>query len=432
MKPPSCSAGRSPPWPLKENKRPAFSCLALAKHYFHAKFLLMKRYFLLFAILSLIISSCKKDKIPATYDNGPTDSLGMNQIQILASHNSYRLHTDSAIFAWMTNADTIGLLPHQYSPKGLDYTHLPLEQQFNDYNLRGIELDFYNDPLGGQFYYRQGESLIGMDNDSHLEVLKQPGFKILHIPDFDFNTNYLTFKDALKVIYNWSVAHPNHLPIFINIETKEETVAEAIPSFPGLTQSIPFDADACNKIDEEIKSVFGENLDKVITPDDVRGNFATLEAAALAKNWPKLAVARNKVVFIMQGPAEGVYKAGHPSLQGRAMFVYSDPGTPEAAFVIMNNPTSGKAVIQQYVAQGYIVRTRSDDGTTQARVGDYTDMNNAFESGAQITSTDYYRPDYRAGTPGWTDFCVHFPNRELARIDSFSAPDKLNLGVIKE
>ena len=59
-------------------------------------------------------------------------------------------------------------------------------------------------------------------------------------------------------------------------------------------------------------------------------------------------------------------------------------------------------------------------------------MNNAFESGAQIISTDYYKADSRAGTTGWTDYHVQFPNGELARINAFSAADKLTLGVIKE
>jgi hypothetical protein len=134
----------------------------------------------------------------------------------------------------------------------------------------------------------------------------------------------------------------------------------------------------------------------------------------------------------MQGPAQTIYPIGHPSLQGRAMFTYASPGTPEAAFVILNDPTGQQTQIQQRVAQGYIVRTRADDGTTQARVGDYTDMNNSFTSGAQIISTDYYRADPRAGTTGWTDYHVRFPNGELARINAVSAADKLNLGAIKE
>ncbi len=397
----------------------------------------MKRYALPFALCCLLVASCKKEtkdkNLPIVYDNGPTDSLKLNQIQIIASHNSYHLKTDSSIFAWMSKADSLGILPSSYSPTGIDYTHLPIEQQMSDYNVRGLEIDFYNDPLGGQFYNRQGFSLIaqGSKIESHIEELKQPGFKVVHIPDFDFNTNYYTFKQALTAVYNWSVSHPNHLPVFINIETKEETVGGTLPTVPGLTVAVPFDADACNKMDEEIKSIFGDALNKVITPDNVRGTYSTLEAAALAGNWPTLAQARNKVVFIMQGAAEDLYTVGHPSLQGRAMFVYSNPGTPEAAFVIMNN-SAQVTQIQNRVQQGYIVRTRADDGTTQARVGDYSDMNNAFMSGAQIISTDYYKADARAGTTGWTDYHVQFPNGELARIDSFSAPDKMNLGLIKE
>lgn len=391
----------------------------------------MKRYALPFAILLFMFASCKKDKATTQiYDNGPTDSLKMNQMQVIASHNSYHLKTNDSVFNWLLEAAAAGILPSQYDPKGIDYSHLPLEQQFDNYNVRGLELDFYNDPQGGNFYYRQGMSMIGLDNDSRLEILKEPGFKILHIPDFDFNTSYYTFKQALTTVYNWSVAHPNHLPIFINIETKEETVGDAV-SLQDLTRSIPYDASACDKMDEEIKTVFGEALNKVITPDDVRGTYSTLENAAVDGNWPTLAKARGKVAFIMQGAAESLYKVGHSSLQGRAMFVYSDPGTPEAAFVIMNN-SSQKTQIQNLVTQGYIVRTRADAGTNEARLGDYTDMNNAFESGAQIISTDYYKADDRAGTPGWTDYHVQFPNGELARINSFSAVGQTNLGLIKE
>lgn len=41
----------------------------------------------------------------------------------------------------------------------------------------------------------------------------------------------------------------------------------------------------------------------------------------------------------------------------------------------------------------YIVRTRSDVETMQARTGDYSMFNAAMNSNAQIISTDYYRED---------------------------------------
>ncbi len=397
----------------------------------------MKRYVpVVLCAVVVFLFGCGKDDRKFTggivYSNGPTDSLKINQIQVLASHNSYHQKTDSSVFAFMILADSIGLLPGGYNPREIDYTNLSLTEQFNDYGVRGIELDIWNDPNGGHFYYRQGFNFVNKPPDSHLEELNQPGFKILHIPDFDFNTTNLTFLSALDEIKDWSMAHPNHLPIFINIETEEQTVADVAPMFTSLTHAIPFDATAADNMDVAIKSVFGENLDMVITPDKVRGNYSTLEEAVLAGNWPQLAKARGKIVFAMQGPAEHIYKSGHPSLQGRAMFVYSNPGTPEAAFVILNDAVSDFADIQHRVAQGYIVRTRADEATNEARAGDYSTMNAAFNGWAQIISTDYYRPDYRAGTAGWTNYHVQFPNNDLARIDSIAAPTQLTLGPIKE
>lgn len=390
---------------------------------------------LLFAALSIALPGCRKNETKITdkgFDNGPTDSLKMNEIQIIASHNSYHLKTDETVFNWLKSLDSLGLLPSGLDPDEIDYIHETYENQLNLYNVRGLEIDIYNDPVGGQYYYQMGRFLAGGSADSHNPDLNLPGFKVIHIVDFDFNSHHTTFKQTLQAIYNWSAAHPNHLPIFINIETKEETVAAALPAVPNLTQSIPYNAAAADLIDEEIKSVFGNDLKKVITPDKIRGNYPTLREAVLAGNWLTLAEARNKVVFIMQGAAESYYKAGHPSLQGRAMFVYADPNSDEAAFVILNNAKASKTTIQQRVQEGFMVRTRSDAGTTQARNGDYSSMNAAFESGAQIISTDYYRPDARAGTPGWTNYKVQFPNGELARINPVSAAEKLNWGKIKE
>lgn len=401
----------------------------------------MKHYAFVFAVAFIFVGACKKEiqkSLPleeTAFDNGPTDSLKLNQIQIIASHNSYHRHTDDTVFQFLVRANALGILPSSYDPIGIDYSHLPLEQQFNDYGVRGIELDIYNDPNGGQFKHRAGLEMLGLDAEAHIPELDAPGFKILHIPDFDYNTNHYTFKSALVAIYNWSVSHPNHLPIFINIETKQDVPADnpTLASLPfHFTHAVPYDANACDKMDEEIKSVFGDNLDKVITPDDVRGSYSRLDSAARAGNWPTLAESRNKVVFIMQGAAESLYKSGHPSLQGRAMFVYSSPSSAEAAFVILNGPIGSYNQIQQRVQQGFIVRTRADESTNEARSGDYTQMNAAFSSGAQIISTDYYKADYRAGTTGWTDYHVYFPNHELARIDSLSASGQSGLGTIKE
>ena len=43
-------------------------------------------------------------------------------------------------------------------------------------------------------------------------------------------------------------------------------------------------------------------------------------------------------------------------------------------------------------SKGYIIRTRADAGTKEARANDYTHFEDAKQSGAQIIITDYYLP----------------------------------------
>ncbi len=365
---------------------------------------------------------------------GPAGDLKINQIQIIASHNSYHLRTEPAILRFLTGLYNLHLLSKDLNPKYIDYTNAPLTDQLEKYGVRGLELDVWNDPTGGRFYKRKGRALVFKSTASKIEALKQPGFKLLHIPDFDFISTNPTLVDALKEIKRWSDAHPNHLPVFINIETEVSTPGDEIKFLHSLTHAAPFDSLAAESIDKEVKSVFGEKLEGVLTPDEVRGNYPTLEKAVLSGNWPTLKAAKGKVIFIIDGDGTSgeVYKAGHPSLKGRAMFVYSNPGTAEAAFVILNEAKSDFANIQKCVKEGYIIRTRSDDGTKQARSGDSTTMHAALSSWAQIVSTDYYRPDPRAGSKEWSNYCVQIPGGGLARIDSISASGELKDLKIKE
>ena len=61
-----------------------------------------------------------------------------------------------------------------------------------------------------------------------------------------------------------------------------------------------------------------------------------------------------------------------------------------AAFFIMNDPKGEGAEIKERVKAGFMVRTRADADTREARVQDYSRLEAAMESGAQLISTDYY------------------------------------------
>src|SRR5205814_6117638 len=92
------------------------------------------------------------------------------------------------------------------------------------------------------------------------------------------------------------------------------------------------------------------------------------------------------------------YLAGHPSLMGRILFTDSSPGDDTAAFVKENDPSATSPSISDLVAAGYLVRTRADGDTVEARSGDTGPRGAAIASGAQMVSTDYPVPDPDFGT----------------------------------
>ena len=102
---------------------------------------------------------------------------------------------------------------------------------------------------------------------------------------------------------------------------------------------------------------------------------------------------------------------------GRLVFASARPGDPHAAVVIANGAIRDQAAIADLVRSGYLVRTMADGGTVQARSGDGTSRDAALASGAQIVSTDYYRPDPRGSMPGsgWTNYRVQLGGGGPAR-----------------
>jgi hypothetical protein len=79
--------------------------------------------------------------------------------------------------------------------------------------------------------------------------------------------------------------------------------------------------------------------------------------------------------------------------------------------MIINDPIKYQGRIRDLVRQGYIVRTRADEGTTEARRNDMNRFHAACSSGAQIISTDYYR----ASTLFRSDYVIRFAGGEYWR-----------------
>ena len=339
--------------------------------------------------------------------------IRMNQIQVIGTHNSYHAGLAPSAAKLLKSQN-----PKAYA--GWEYRHQPLDQQFSA-GVRQIELDVFADSKGGLYAQDRWAKTVADANlpaDPKFDpqgVMLKPGFKVMHVQDFDYRSTCQPFVACLKVIRDWSLAHRNHVPIFVLVETKQQDMpAEYHATTPEKFTSATFDA-----LDAEIRSVFRAN--EMITPDDVRHGAATLEEAVLKNGWPTLKSSRGKVVFLMdQRPVGPVYLEGHPSLRGRVIFTNAKPGEPDAAFIEENDGTPPE--IAELVRKGYLIRTRTDADTVEARTNSTSRRDNAFASGAQLLSTDYPASEPAEFDGHATGFEVSLPGGGSARCNPINAP----------
>jgi hypothetical protein len=356
----------------------------------------------------------------------------LNHVQVLGSHNSYHIQPGPSLDLLLQISDP--LLPGCGGPGDpcpselslvWEYTHVPLDQQFSQQGVRQIELDVFLDPEEPTLFANPlGDFLVAVfglppdpENDPN-GLLLDPGFKVLHVQDLDFRSSCLTLEACLQTIQQWSAAHLGHLPLTVLVELKEEPLPDLGPPFPPFVTPIPFEAEDLDDLDSLIRSVFPPG--QLITPDDVRRRRPTLEKAVLKDGWPTLGEAAGRVLFALDngGAVRDLYVEGHPSLRGRVLFTDSPPGEPEAAFMKRNDPVGSLEEIQDLVSRGYIVRTRSDADTLEARFGLTARRDNALASGAQFVSSDYPEPNPDFGT----GYFVEIPGGEPARCNPLSAP----------
>ncbi|WP_419834326.1 Ca2+-dependent phosphoinositide-specific phospholipase C [Endozoicomonas atrinae] len=65
-------------------------------------------------------------------------------------------------------------------------------------------------------------ALLEKDVDSGIDALAVPGLKVLHIQDLDYESTCYTFISCLTEIKTWSDNNPDHLPITVLVEAKDE------------------------------------------------------------------------------------------------------------------------------------------------------------------------------------------------------------------
>jgi hypothetical protein len=323
----------------------------------------------------------------ATSSSALPAGIRLNQMQVIGTHNSYHIEPSAQKIATMIKFRPDAVL--------LQYSHPPLPEQFDDEEVRQIEIDVFADPTG-DLWRPKG----------------RPGFKVFHIEQVDMDSTCEVLVDCLNVIKGWSDAHPSHLPIMILLEVKDDADINVPPNPVPMTSALLHD------LDDELRSVFPPN--RLITPDDVRGSHATLEEAVLTDGWPAIDDVRGRVMFALDNRRDQ-YVDGDTSLAGRPAFPPSDPGQPDAAFIKVNDPTgANQAYIQSLVAQGYVVRTRADAPVETPQSGDTSQRDLALSSGAQWVSTDYPIPGMTARFN--STYFAEIPGGTPARCNPVNAP----------
>jgi len=277
-------------------------------------------------------------------------NISINHTQFIGSHNSYKQTMPDGFVQQLMKLNTEVM-------ESLEYEHIPLAKQL-DLGIRKLELDV--------FY-----------------VADDARFLVGHVQQIDMNSNCATLRICLNQIIDWSKKNTTHAPIWISFNAKDGYIF-------GLPSPETFSPVAFALMDSIIEEMLGE---KLIRPSDI-----------VDLQWPLLDEVRGKFILILDegGAKRDMYYDGW---QQRPMFTNAPEGHPAAAIMILNDPVGQFDEIQRLVKAGYMVRTRADADTREARKNDTRRRAAAFASGAQAVSTDYYLPathfgnDYQVSLP---------------------------------
>ncbi len=284
-----------------------------------------------FTVLLLILST------QITLSEDSEMGISINQIQFVGSHNSYKQAMPNSFVKQLMKVNPKLL-------ESLDYEHIPLGDQL-DLGIRKLELDIF---------YRAEDKR----------------FLVGHVQQIDMSSNCESLRICLSQIISWSEDNPTHSPIWISFNAKDNYIL-------GLPTPEVFTPEAFLLMDSIFEEMFGG---KLIRPRDI-----------VDLQWPFLSEARGKFILILDedGIKRDIYFEGWKQ---RPMFINAPEGHPAAAIMIINDPIGQFDEIQRLVKAGYMIRTRADADTREARDNDTRRKVAAFESGAQAVSTDYYIP----------------------------------------
>ncbi|MEG3145962.1 Ca2+-dependent phosphoinositide-specific phospholipase C [Sphingomonas sp. RT2P30] len=325
----------------------------------------------------------------------PDDLLRLDEVQMIGTHNSYHLRPDAILLEYLRHSGFTegGYWTGPRLADAIDYAREPLGQQL-DLGIMALELDVHDDPAGTLFARPPLlDALVrgGKVADAPWDPagkMRTPGFKVLHKPTYDPRSSCPLLADCLAEIAGWSKAHPDHLPIILMIEVKEDAPARD-------RNCVGLCADGWTRLKRQLRDAIGSAL---LLPGDV------------GTAWPTLGALRGKVMVMLLDDEDHArsYRAATDRDGDDVIFTAARPAKRAPLRVgahdriaILPDPRDPR--IADARRAGLLVYTRADADTEKARHADPRRREAAFASGATFVSTDFPSVD-----PRFPGYAVHF------------------------
>jgi hypothetical protein len=272
------------------------------------------------------------------------DQIKLNEIKMLATHNSYKktaVPLGRLFVSLGTGSSEEG--------RALKYGYQSISDQLH-LGVRSMEFDLR---------------------------LRKTEFQLTHVPLVDNSSVAPNFSLALEEISLFSDNNPNHVPIIILMEIKDDWMI--------LDHALQkMDKEDLIDLDNLLKDKLGN---KLYQPKDLIENDKTLKETIQTTGWPSINSLLGKVIFVLHpGSFTNSYYEIDESLMTQAMFIgsyYQDTNKDYASFFVHNELNVER--INELVDQNFIVRTRIDSELN------YSDENFqlALETNAQILTSDF-------------------------------------------
>ena len=281
-----------------------------------------------------------------------TEGVKLNEIAVMGTHNSYQL---------------LGTLPKQGLMKTLQIISFGLVE-----NKAVFEMDTFTEQL------EQGIRNLEID----IETVDDEGdvsFIVTHKAIIDNVSSAYNLAKGLEEIAMWSDNNPGHLPVYLLIEPKDDV--------PSINNMKNFSLEYALELDKVLRQVLG---DRLLTPQQVMGDYESFEEMRKADGWPTLKESAGKIIVLLHTcDVTQEYIDTDTSIKTQAMFpmlLFGDIDKPYASFILDNDPVIASENNKKTVDENNLmVRTRADD------YPDFSDerYKSADNCGSHIITTDY-------------------------------------------